>query len=78
MSSFGEDGFGRLYLVDIYSGTIYAMVPEPATWAMLLMAAAADDLACAPPPRRPREGAYSFGALHHFGMTFSTYLRLVE
>jgi glucose/arabinose dehydrogenase len=38
LSSFGEDGFGRLYLVDIGSGTIYAMVPEPATWAMLLAA----------------------------------------
>jgi len=38
LSSFGEDGFGRLYLVDIESGTIYAMVPEPATWAMLLAA----------------------------------------
>jgi glucose/arabinose dehydrogenase len=38
LSSFGEDGFGRLYLVDIASGTIYAMVPEPATWAMLLAA----------------------------------------
>lgn len=39
LSSFGEDGFGRLYLVD-YDGTIYAMVPEPGTWAMLLAALA--------------------------------------
>jgi glucose/arabinose dehydrogenase len=37
LASFGEDGFGRLYLVG-YDGTIYAMVPEPATWAMLLAA----------------------------------------
>ena len=38
LSSFGEDGLGRLYLVDISGGTIYAMVPEPATWMMLLAA----------------------------------------
>jgi hypothetical protein len=37
LSSFGEDGFGGIYLVDLGGGTIYAMVPEPETWAMLLV-----------------------------------------
>jgi hypothetical protein len=36
LSSFREDGFGGIYLVDIGGGAVYAMVPEPATWALVL------------------------------------------
>jgi len=31
ISSFGEDAFGNLYVVDL-GGTVYTLVPEPATW----------------------------------------------
>jgi hypothetical protein len=40
ISSFGEDGFGNLYAVDI-GGQIFALVPEPSSWAMLLAGALA-------------------------------------
>ena len=35
ISSFGEDGFGNLYVVDL-GGQVFALVPEPSAWAMLL------------------------------------------
>lgn len=35
LTSFGEDGFGRLYALGI-NGTLVAMVPEPGTWASIL------------------------------------------
>jgi hypothetical protein len=35
VTSFGEDGFGRLYLIGI-NGKLVAMVPEPETWASVL------------------------------------------
>ena len=37
LSSFGEDGFGELYLVDISDGQVFALVPEPSTYALLAM-----------------------------------------
>jgi len=37
ITSFGEDGFGNLYIVD-FSGRVFAVVPEPSTCAMLLIA----------------------------------------
>jgi glucose/arabinose dehydrogenase len=37
LSSFGEDGLGRLYLVDVSGGAIFAVVPEPGKWALLLV-----------------------------------------
>jgi glucose/arabinose dehydrogenase len=36
LSSFGEDGFGELYLVDISNGQVFALVPEPSTYALLV------------------------------------------
>lgn len=35
LASFGEDGFGELYLVDYAHGQILALVPEPSSWASL-------------------------------------------
>jgi hypothetical protein len=35
LASFGEDGFGELYLVDYAHGQIVAMVPELSTWASM-------------------------------------------
>lgn len=35
LSSFGEDGFGELYLVDYAHGQILALVPEPSSWASM-------------------------------------------
>lgn len=35
LSSFGEDGFGELYLVDYARGQILALVPEPSSWASM-------------------------------------------
>jgi hypothetical protein len=37
ITSFGEDDFGNLYVVD-FSGKVLAIVPEPNTYAMLLIA----------------------------------------
>lgn len=37
ISSFGEDGFGNLYIVD-YSGRVFEIVPEPGTYAIILFA----------------------------------------
>ncbi|MEO8629412.1 MAG: PQQ-dependent sugar dehydrogenase [Betaproteobacteria bacterium] len=34
ISSFGEDGFGNLYIVD-YNGKVFAIVPEPSTFALV-------------------------------------------
>jgi glucose/arabinose dehydrogenase len=36
ITSFGEDGFGNLYMVD-FNGSVLAIVPEPSTYAMLLI-----------------------------------------
>lgn len=36
IDSFGEDGFGRLYVVGI-NGTVVVLVPEPSTYAMLAL-----------------------------------------
>jgi hypothetical protein len=36
ITSFGEDGFGNLYMVDL-SGKVLAIVPEPSTYAILLI-----------------------------------------
>jgi glucose/arabinose dehydrogenase len=35
LASFGEDGFGELYLVNLGAGTILQVVPEPATYALM-------------------------------------------
>jgi glucose/arabinose dehydrogenase len=36
-TSFGEDGFGNLYIVD-FNGNVLAIVPEPSTYAIMLLA----------------------------------------
>lgn len=36
ISSFGEDGFGNLYIVD-YNGKVFELVPEPQTYVMMLL-----------------------------------------
>ena len=37
--SFGEDNAGNLFLVDYNGGEVFMVVPEPATWLLLLVAA---------------------------------------
>ena len=34
-SSFGEDGFGNLYIVDYSGGKVFVIVPEPSTYALV-------------------------------------------
>lgn len=52
LSSFGEDGSGRLYALDFASGDIYRLVPEAGGWASSLAAAGA--LAATAAARRRR------------------------
>lgn len=51
ISSFGEDTLGNLYIVD-YGGQVFALVPEPQTWALLALGLIA--LAFTARTRRPR------------------------
>jgi hypothetical protein len=37
ITSFGEDGLGNLYIVDL-TGNVFAIVPEPSTFVMLALA----------------------------------------
>ena len=38
LASFGEDGFGELYLLDYSNGRILQLVPEPSSFALIAAA----------------------------------------